>query len=304
MIGTKRAARKNYLLRTTEKAHPEKLLMRSARPWWLFLFTTAWSDVALIDAAALVAQPLAAHSVRLQHRAMHPPRHASMMLDQLAIIRKQHRRVYQRRAPGPRASMILEQMAIMYNQVLTRSPITTRIVTAAVLATTGDALAQKSDAEDGTRWDSRRTLSFVIADCIYKGLLLHPMMLFAIRRFNGQLLRSAALERALFNQLFMAPFLYYPLFFAVSGRMQGLTNREALCRMREQLPIIYGINLCYWIPVHVFQFSFVPVLYKVPFVCLAGLVWICILSQLAGCVKAWRSQSDTTPRAWFFASGF
>jgi hypothetical protein len=213
---------------------------------------------------------------------------------------------WQLRTVNPRASM-LEQMALVYDEALTQSPIPTRVITAAVLATTGDALAQKGDAsvsqKNGGRWDRRRTLSFALAEGIYKGLLLHPMMLFAIRRLNGQYLGVAAIERALFNQLCMAPCVYYPLYFLISGWMQGLSNRETLRRMRAKFPRVYGINLCFWIPVQTFQFSFVPVLYKVPFICFAGLVWICILSQLAGCVKAWRTQPSTTPRAWFFASG-
>ena len=41
-------------------------------------------------------------------------------------------------------------------------------------------------------------------------------------------------------------------------------------------------------PVQACQFAFVPAVYKVPFICLAGFVWVVVLSTLAGSVCKFR----------------
>ena len=41
-------------------------------------------------------------------------------------------------------------------------------------------------------------------------------------------------------------------------------------------------------PVQACQFAFVPAAFKVPFICLAGFVWVVVLSTLAGSVAKFR----------------
>ena len=54
-----------------------------------------------------------------------------------------------------------------------------------------------------------------------KGVLLHPLVMFAATSFHGQFLKFALLERVLFNQLFMAPCIYYPIYFSIFFRRFG-----------------------------------------------------------------------------------
>ena len=104
---------------------------------------------------------------------------------------------------------------------------------------------------------------------------------------------SADLVRVLFNQFVISAFLYNPLYFGITGPMQGLTARETLQRFRERFPSLFGLSLLFWFPVQYGQFACVPTRYKVPFICMASLVWNTILSALAGSAASHRSAPAT-----------
>ena len=67
---------------------------------------------------------------------------------------------------------------------------------------------------------------------------------------------------------------------------------QRLARARQHFANLFGFNLCFWFPIQLVQFAFVPRLYKVPFICLAGLVWNIILSNVAGSVREWRRRNE------------
>ena len=180
---------------------------------------------------------------------------------------------------------------IMYNALLANHPMATRISTAASLALAGDALAQIR--EHGKRYDWRRAVSFMSVEATYRGLLQQRILMSIIATFSGGIISNmlpfhipittaATIERVLINQVLVAPCLYYPLYFSVTGPMQGLSPREALQRAGAMFTAVFGINSCFWFPVQLAQFAIVPQAYKVPFICLAGLAWNVVLSTLAG----------------------
>ena len=82
---------------------------------------------------------------------------------------------------------------------------------------------------------------------------------------------------------------------------QGERNRSkagALERARSCFTTLFGFNLCFWLPVQLTQFGLVPARYKVPFICVAGLIWNVILSALSGSVSKYRgSCSDRAAAA-------
>ena len=165
-------------------------------------------------------------------------------------------------------------------------PIGTRVATAAGFAAAGDIIAQRSAAQALT-WDRTRTLSLVLTDSFYKGLLLHPLIQFAYANLHGQLLGTAVLERTLYGTLFVAPFIYYPIFFATTGVVQGLSRQQVLQRAWRELPRVFGWNMCYWIPVQLVQYAFVPMAWKISFLCSMGFMWTIALSRLAGSATTW-----------------
>ena len=188
----------------------------------------------------------------------------------------------------------------VYDRVLTAHPVQTRCATAAILALAGDALAQREPAG----YDPRRAVAFVIVEVLYRGIMQLPILLWIIATFHGSslcgllhfmfsrclsLASAAVLEQVLFNQFVVSPVVYYPLYFVITGPLQGLSCRETFYRARTQFGTLFGCNLCFWFPVQMFQFAFVPGRYKVPFICLASFVWSFFLSMLSGSVTKFRT---------------
>lgn len=179
-----------------------------------------------------------------------------------------------------------------YMQSLNDFPIQTKIATAATLAMTGDLIAQS--AESGP-YDSRRGLSFGLFDAIYRGGFQHYLFPVIDDAFQGTILLAvfpfgdvqllAAFERTFANQLVVVPLVYYPLFFSLTGLVQGLTLDETLARAREKFLPLVGRNLQFWLPVQITQFMFIPLELQVTWVAVFGLVWKIILSTLAGNAK-------------------
>jgi hypothetical protein len=75
---------------------------------------------------------------------------------------------------------------------------------------------------------------------------------------------------------------YYPLFFAITALVQGLTAEQGLERAREKFGPLLSRNLLFWVPAQLVQFALVPEEWQVTYVCVMGLMWNVILSSLAG----------------------
>ena len=56
----------------------------------------------------------------------------------------------------------------------------------------------------------------------------------------------------------VVPLIYYPLFFSLTGLVQGLTVEETVARGKEKFVGLIGRNLQFWLPVQIIQFEFVP----------------------------------------------
>ena len=188
----------------------------------------------------------------------------------------------------------------LYDHLLQTQPVPTRMATAACLAVLGDAVAQRS-GKSCERYDARRAFSIVVVEATYRGIMQQPILMWIETTFTGRFLATflslplpllATAERVAFNMFVVSPWAYYPLYFAITGPLQGLTVRDTWRRAQAQFPSLFGINLCYWLPVQSLQFALVPPQYKVPFICLAGLVWNVILSALTGSARGWRRTED------------
>ena len=203
----------------------------------------------------------------------------------------------------------LARLPALYDAALANHPLATRMATAAVLAGTGDRLAQARERESATV-KYRRAAAFVFVESIYRGVLQQPILMWLIATFRGSFMQRllpavslngcATIERVLINQFLVGPGVYYPLFFAVTGVFQGLSVREAWSKFVAQFPRIYGLNLLFWFPVQTVQFTLIPPRYKVPVICAAAFVWSTLLSVLVGSATRWldhsRGKEGTRPR--------
>ena len=204
----------------------------------------------------------------------------------------------------PFAAELLEK----YKYSLAVHPLETKMITGAVLATMGDAIAQSREPEE---YDKRRAASFMAFDSAYRALQ-HNVYPWIVQQCQGQFFLGAiatipplakfvsetmdpsyfaAMEQTLASQLGVVPFMYYPVFFAFTGAIQGLSVERAINRAKENIIPLMKRNLIFWIPVQFIQFGFVEEGLQIPFLCVCGLAWTSILSIMAGSTKSYVSGS-------------
>lgn len=195
-----------------------------------------------------------------------------------------------------------------YKNSLQANPLTTKMLTGATLCMTGDAIVQSR--EEGP-YDVRRAASFGAFDMVYRAGQ-HAAFPWIIEHCRGQFFNAAvmavagssfhatpdmtsnfaAMEQTLASQLGIVPFLYYPVFFGLTGFMQGLTVDGSLERAKEKFLPLMQRNLLFWIPVQFVQFGFIEENLQIPFLSVAGLGWTIILSAMAGSTKTYSEENN------------
>jgi hypothetical protein len=187
-----------------------------------------------------------------------------------------------------------------YQNSLVTNPLVTKVITGAVLAIAGDAVAQATsnsqavaNGETKASYDKRRALSFAVFDSCYR-VFQHNMFPFIIRSCQGNIIKrllpmlepaAAAIEQTAVYQFCVVPGFYYPIFFAFTGVIQGLNARQSLDRMKANFFPCWKRNLMFWIPTQMVLFGLVAEKWQIPFACLMGMLWSTILSKTAGNTK-------------------
>jgi len=182
-------------------------------------------------------------------------------------------------------------LASRYLVSLDAYPVRTNMVTGGAIALLGDLIAQKSNTSS-SKYDRARAVGFVSFDVVYRAIqcILFPQL---VRIFDGSWLASipgigidlqtiAVLEQTAVNQFIVVPFLYYPVFFALMGFIQGLPLDATMARVHRTFIPLLKRNWLYWIPVQCFQFMYIQEKLQIPFLCVAGLVWTFVLSASVG----------------------
>mmetsp|Transcript_6215 Transcript_6215/g.9071 ORF Transcript_6215/g.9071 Transcript_6215/m.9071 type:complete len:332 (-) Transcript_6215:116-1111(-) len=196
----------------------------------------------------------------------------------------------------------------IYKESLRTNPFATNMITGGVLAAMGDAIAQSREKDQP--YDAKRAGAFVAFDICYRALqttLFPTIVAVCDGHFLGSLLPASAavgqnldlnylavLEQTLANQFGVIPFFYYPLFFTLTGAVQGLTMEANIERAKITVVPLLKRNWSFWIPVQYFQFGFVDEPLQIPFLCVAGLAWTCILSVAAGSVKNFNEDDSSS----------
>ena len=212
------------------------------------------------------------------------------------------RRAFALSATPPLPPLSALALADAYNAALSANPLETKVATAAILAIAGDAIAQRAG---GAPYDRTRAVSFGLFDAAYRGGFQHAAFPWIVENCRGETLQTAAaglslsdpltnqallaaVECTAFNQLIVVPVIYYPLFFSITGAVQGLTVPESIERAKRSFVPLTLRNWKFWMPAQVVQFAYLPLELQVPFTCVMGLVWNVILSVAAGRAKGGR----------------
>lgn len=180
-----------------------------------------------------------------------------------------------------------------YQHALQTDALRTQVETGVALAIVGDAIAQKTQTSDEP-YDAKRAAAFALFDSCYRAVqhYVYPPM---IAICNGAFLSTflpnnqkfaAAMEQSLVSQVVIIPIIYYPVFFALTGAVQGLTIEETIERAKETIVPLMIRNWLFWIPVQFAVFGFVPdEAAQISLLIACGLVWTVILSAFAGSTK-------------------
>lgn len=188
-----------------------------------------------------------------------------------------------------------------YKQLLVSNPLPTKMMTGATLAVCGDAIAQSKDDDD---YDKRRAASFAAFDMAYRAVQ-HFSFPIIVAACQGQYLGAippvgstfdasqlGAMEQTLASQLGIVPFFYYPVFFSLTGFMQGLSVSGSVNRAKENFIPLMKRNLLFWIPVQFIQFGYIQEDLQIPFLSICGLAWTFILSIAAGSAKSYTPEKE------------
>jgi protein Mpv17 len=189
-----------------------------------------------------------------------------------------------------------------YQVALKTQPYPTKMATGVVLAFVGDAIAQ---LREPASYDKKRAVAFATFDAVYRAVqqftyppliaklkgqfilaLLGSLGLQSIASLDSVTNLSGPLEQTLVSQLVIIPTLYYPVFYAVTGTVQGLSMDETIQRAKDTFIPLMKRNLLFWIPIQFGAFGFIQEDLQIPVLILCGLVWTIILSISAGAVKS------------------
>jgi hypothetical protein len=194
-----------------------------------------------------------------------------------------------------------------YTEALMKHPLATKMMTGGLLATTGDAIAQSQNQDEP--YDKKRAASFMAFDMAYRAVQhkAFPIIVAACQgQYIGKALSAlhlsttqpivpveyaATLERTLASQLGIVPLIYYPVFFALTGFMQGLSLDGSVERAKQNFLPLMQRNLLFWIPVQFIQFGFIDEQLQIPFLSAAGLCWTFILSVAAGSARSYTKEA-------------
>jgi protein Mpv17 len=196
-----------------------------------------------------------------------------------------------------------ETLLESYKLSMIQHPLQTKVATGASLAVVGDAVAQMREPGD---YSSQRAVSFALFDSCYR-MFQHIAFPAIVRMCQGRMLGGiisavlptfslgaessgviqlfATMERTLAYQFGVVPLFYYPIFFAFTGLLQGLSIQQTYQRAKDNFFPCWRRNLMFWIPIQMVMFGLVDEKWQIPFVCVMGMAWSTILSVTAGKVK-------------------
>lgn len=165
-----------------------------------------------------------------------------------------------------------------YEYFLARSPFFTQVISAGVLAGSGDVIGQTIVEGQRTKetYNLKRTIRFAsIATCFVAPVMYRWFRFLETIRGHPRIL---PLKRVLIDQSIMAPLLTYA-FITMIHIMEGKKPKKALENSRKQICPILLTNYKVWPLIQLFNFYFIPLRYRIMLIQTIGILWNAYLSH-------------------------
>eukprot|EP00090_Calanus_glacialis_P029073 TRINITY_DN46621_c0_g1_i1.p1 TRINITY_DN46621_c0_g1~~TRINITY_DN46621_c0_g1_i1.p1 ORF type:complete len:187 (+),score=27.00 TRINITY_DN46621_c0_g1_i1:32-592(+) len=162
----------------------------------------------------------------------------------------------------------IQSVLELYLRLLKANPIITKSITSGIIACAGSSLSQALSRGEVSMKVSR---SFLIFGSLVTGPVTHYLYIALDRLFPGTGLAKSLL-RVLTDRLVFSPaFLFVTIY--LLGRLQGLTNTEALDSVKEKYVASLLANWKIWTLPQIININLVAPQYRVLFANVVALVW-------------------------------
>lgn len=174
------------------------------------------------------------------------------------------------------------QLLSWYSKKLDTHPLTTKMISAGIVASCGDVLSQKvraHRAKQAFSWDMIRTAKFGFLGFIYIAPLTHVWYGWLLKQSPGTSLKSVAIRVGI-DQFCFEP-IYVPSFLTAVWVFEGEGWDDVKDLLWETAPPTLVANWILWIPATAIIFKYVPAKFQVLAANMVGFLWGAYVSYTA-----------------------
>lgn len=178
-------------------------------------------------------------------------------------------------------------MAHILKKVFSKYLVITNTLTCGCLLGTGDLITQnieqrfmdrRKEGSTGVQIDWRRTGRMFCMGVTF-GPLTHVWYNVVLERIIVGTGNKMVFKKILADQFVAGPFFCSSFFFGM-GLFEGRGMQGAVQEVKENFLPVYLVDWCFWPPAQYINFRFVPVEYRVSYVCVLTLCWNSFLSYM------------------------
>lgn len=183
-----------------------------------------------------------------------------------------------------------------YSKKLDSHPVTTKCISAGLISSVGNVLAQiitfyqeiRDDSEGHTAhkkgWgdfhvDGGQVGRFAFLNVIFVAPVLHHWYNFINRALPGKSL-SRVVQRTFWDEFVFSP-MYIPVFLAGLWKLEGTEWPKIKSMVIKEVPGIIVAEWALWVPTMLVTFRYAPVKFQVLVINVVGVVWQTFLSFMA-----------------------
>ena len=164
-----------------------------------------------------------------------------------------------------------------YNHFMNKYPIFTQSITAGMLCSLGDIVAQQGLEKVETH-NLSRTSRFFIFGSVFVGPIISQWYKFLNKHINTPSMIKNLVTRVALDQLIFAPNSII-LFFFVTGTLEGNSFKQTYDKLEKEYWNVLKANWTLWPTVQILNFQFIPLHYQSVLVNSISVGWNAYLSR-------------------------